>query len=144
MIRNNHHLPPNYPLESCASVNATLIPPLLFNSSSEHPKLEKALRYYRATSVVLSLDAFINNVVYSTNASTLLYATVLDDMDGNVVLCVNPTVGANKCCCRMGRCEVLECIRWPRVTVSHLQFVRHRYTRWGYSHYWQSIDILVF
>ncbi|KAF8977339.1 hypothetical protein BDQ17DRAFT_1319079 [Cyathus striatus] len=85
------------PLSTCSSANISLTEPIPLNSSTEaHPKPEEAIQYYRASSVVLSLDGFNNSIAYSKNVSTFLYASVPGyAVDGNVVSCVNRTVGEN-------------------------------------------------
>ncbi|KAF8997058.1 hypothetical protein BDQ17DRAFT_1249070, partial [Cyathus striatus] len=85
------------PLSTCSSANISLTEPIPLNSSTEdHPKPEEAIQYYRASSIVLSLDGFNNSIAHSKNISTFLYMNVPEDaVDGNVVSCVNRTVGEN-------------------------------------------------
>ncbi|KAF8996665.1 hypothetical protein BDQ17DRAFT_1364230 [Cyathus striatus] len=85
-------------LSSCAtsSTGVKITSPAPVNSSSyDHPKPEEALQYYRASSVVLSLDSFNNSIAFSSNDSSMMYALIPAGINTTIVQCTNQTIGAN-------------------------------------------------
>ena len=55
---------------------------------------EHAIQYYRASSVVLTLDGYNNTVVFE-NDPTQLPAALPANVDTNLMKCVNETIGTS-------------------------------------------------
>ena len=75
----------------CSSyLQTTNITPTAYNDSSTFPKPEQAIQYYRASSIVLTLDGH-NNTADLTNATS--YVPLPSNIDRTLLDCVNITIG---------------------------------------------------
>ncbi|KAL4079789.1 hypothetical protein J3A83DRAFT_4212468 [Scleroderma citrinum] len=67
--------------------------PSAFNaSSSSAPQPEQAIQYYRASSVVLTLDGYNNSATFSSNESTP-DSSLPPNIDTKLLGCLNETIG---------------------------------------------------
>jgi hypothetical protein len=82
-------------VSSCGSqINgASSIQPTTYNDSGP-PGPQQGIQYYRASSIVLSLDSYNNTATYSndTNAPN---SPLPNNIDNNLLSCLNGTIGAN-------------------------------------------------
>lgn len=66
--------------------------PLPFNvSSANAPQPQQAVQYYRASSVVLTLDGYNNSAIFSSNAN-VTDSPLPSNMDTNLSVCLNQTI----------------------------------------------------
>ncbi|KAG6907620.1 hypothetical protein DXG01_008197 [Tephrocybe rancida] len=79
---------------SCHSLNTFTVSSILPYNSSEtpYPKPEEAIQYYRASSVVLTLDGY-NNTAALGSDETALPSPVLPTVDTELLNCINQTIG---------------------------------------------------
>ena len=70
--------------------------PTPFNSSqtSSYPKPEQAIQYYRASSVVLTLDGYNNTVALGANPSAAPIP-LPSNIDVQLMTCINQTIGSS-------------------------------------------------
>lgn len=80
---------------NCPLGNATVLTPIPVNSSDpDSPRPEQAVQYYRASSVVLTLDGYNNTAALMENTS--LPDTPLPSwVDDSFLNCLNQTIGAS-------------------------------------------------
>ena len=68
--------------------------PSPFDPNSQHaPKPDQAIQYYRASSVVLTLDGYHNSATFSSNES-VPDSPLPKRIDMNLLKCMNHTIGA--------------------------------------------------
>ncbi|KAG5337588.1 hypothetical protein C0989_009236 [Termitomyces sp. Mn162] len=81
---------------SCLKTNAfTVFAPLPYDSSNTpYPRPEEAIQYYRASSVVLTLDGYNNTAALGDNQSALPLP-LPPNVDINLLACVNRTIGTS-------------------------------------------------
>lgn len=93
-ISSSTPVPYNPDSSSCSESNSSWC-------SVGYPLPEQAIQYYRASSVVLTLDGYNNTAVFASNG-TISNATsswnptplpILSDMDQNLLGCLNGTIG---------------------------------------------------
>ncbi|KAI6138580.1 hypothetical protein BKA82DRAFT_4154451 [Pisolithus tinctorius] len=66
--------------------------PVAFNASSATaPHPEQAIQYYRASSVVLTLDGYNNSVTFSNNTN-MTDSPLPSNIDTNLTVCLNQTI----------------------------------------------------
>ena len=64
------------------------------SNNTSNPKPEEAVQYYRASSIVLTLDGYNDTTALSQNASTNTVDTPLPSwIDQNLLSCLNSTIG---------------------------------------------------
>ena len=64
------------------------------SNNTSNPKPEEAVQYYRASSIVLTLDGYNDTTALSQNASTNTVDTPLPSwVDLNLLSCLNSTIG---------------------------------------------------
>lgn len=88
-------MPYNPGSSSCSSSNSS-------SCSVESPRQEQAIQYYRASSVVLTLDGYNNTAVFASNGTDSNVTSSwnptplpsLGDMDQTLLGCLNGTIGA--------------------------------------------------
>lgn len=81
---------------NCSLGNASaLVPPIPLNSSDPtSPRPEQAVQYYRASSVVLTLDGY-NNTAALLNDSSIPDTPLPSWVDQPFLDCLNQTIGAS-------------------------------------------------
>jgi len=73
--------------------NSSSTQPFQYNDTDPHSsKPEQAIEYYRASSVVLTLDGY-NNTAALNNDSSLPDTPLPTGIDTNLLVCLNETVG---------------------------------------------------
>jgi len=79
---------------SCQNTTSLIVsPPFPYNSSvAGSPKPEQSIQYYRASSVVLTLDGYNDTIVLSSN-STGTPIPLPSGVDIGLLNCVNQTIG---------------------------------------------------
>ncbi|KAI5987087.1 hypothetical protein EDD15DRAFT_2146347, partial [Pisolithus albus] len=60
-------------------------------NSANAPQPEQAIQYYRASSVVLTLDGYNNSATFSSNAN-MIDSPLPSNMDMNLSVCLNQTI----------------------------------------------------
>lgn len=87
-------------MTSCSSYLSSVVPPQsspLNSSAPDAPQPEQSVQYYRASSVVLTLDGYNNTAVYADEdtADLPLPGVVVDlnTNDGKLLGCLNQTIG---------------------------------------------------
>ncbi|GLB42472.1 hypothetical protein LshimejAT787_1104870 [Lyophyllum shimeji] len=80
---------------SCHSSNTFTVSAVQpYNSSqSPYPRPEEAIQYYRASSVVLTLDGYNNTAALGTN-ETAPAVSLPPTVDAKLLACINQTIGA--------------------------------------------------
>lgn len=80
--------------QNCTLGNSTMLVPMALNSSDpSSPRPEQAVQYYRASSVVLTLDGY-NNTAALTNDSSVPNTPLPSWVDQPFLDCLNQTIGA--------------------------------------------------
>lgn len=78
---------------NCTFGNTSLLTPQSLNFSDfSAPVPEQAIQYYRASSVVLTLDGY-NNTAALTNDTSAPDTPLPTTVDGAFIMCVNETIG---------------------------------------------------
>ena len=78
---------------NCTLGNTTALSPSPLNTSDpSQPRPEQAVQYYRASSVVLTLDGY-NNTAALSNDSSLPNTPLPSWVDGSFLNCLNQTIG---------------------------------------------------
>ncbi|KAF8348437.1 hypothetical protein F5887DRAFT_586979 [Amanita rubescens] len=67
--------------------NLTVMP---YNESSPLPRPEQAIQYYRASSIVLTLDGYNNTADLTNGTSNVVLPS---NIDQNLLMCLNTTIG---------------------------------------------------
>lgn len=79
---------------NCSLANTTTLIPMTLNTSDPlQPRPEQAVQYYRASSVVLTLDGY-NNTAALSNDSSLPDTPLPSWVDNSFLDCLNQTIGA--------------------------------------------------
>ncbi|GJE85389.1 hypothetical protein PsYK624_014680 [Phanerochaete sordida] len=79
---------------NCSLGNTTALTPMPLNTSDpSQPRPEQAVQYYRASSVVLTLDGY-NDTAALTNDSSIPDTPLPTWVDGSFLDCLNQTIGA--------------------------------------------------
>jgi hypothetical protein len=79
---------------NCTLGNSTVLQPMALNTSDpSSPQPEQAVQYYRASSVVLTLDGY-NNTAALSNDSSLPNTPLPSWTDQPFLDCLNQTIGA--------------------------------------------------
>lgn len=63
-----------------------------YTGSTSDPQPEQAIQYYRASTVVLTLDGYNNTAIFSDENATQI--SLPDGMDRNLATCLEQTIGA--------------------------------------------------
>lgn len=80
-------------VDNCFLGNTTALVPMAFNTSDpSQPRPEQAVQYYRASSIVLTLDGY-NNTAALTNDSSLPPSPIPSWVNSTFLDCVNQTIG---------------------------------------------------
>jgi hypothetical protein len=82
-------------VSSCGSQisGASSIQPTTYNDSGP-PGPQQAIQYYRASSIVLSLDSYNNTAAFSNDTNTP-NSPLPNNIDNNLLSCLNSTIGSN-------------------------------------------------
>ncbi|KAH9887957.1 hypothetical protein C8Q73DRAFT_195361 [Cubamyces lactineus] len=78
---------------NCSIASNSSTSPVAFNGSASDPKPEQAIQYYRASSVVLTLDGY-NDTAALTNDTNAPAAPLPSNVDRTLLNCLNQTIGA--------------------------------------------------
>ncbi|KAI0676215.1 hypothetical protein C8Q78DRAFT_1141427 [Trametes maxima] len=78
---------------NCTLASNSSNTPLSFSGSASNPKPEQAVQYYRASSVVLTLDGY-NDTSALTNDSNAPPIPLPSNIDTSLLNCLNDTIGA--------------------------------------------------
>ncbi|KAI0628678.1 hypothetical protein C8Q77DRAFT_1147612 [Trametes polyzona] len=78
---------------NCTVASNSSTAPLAFNGSASDPKPEQAIQYYRASSVVLTLDGYNDTSALADNSSAPP-APLPTNIDQTLLNCLNDTIGA--------------------------------------------------
>jgi hypothetical protein len=84
-IQNTCRNATNFDVSSSTAVNS---------SQASYSRPEQAIQYYRASSVVLTLDGYNNTVALGVNPSAAPIP-LPSNIDSNLVNCVNQTIGTS-------------------------------------------------
>ncbi|KAI0659952.1 hypothetical protein C8Q70DRAFT_1053754 [Cubamyces menziesii] len=78
---------------NCSIASNSSTSPVAFNGSASDPKPEQAIQYYRASSVVLTLDGY-NDTAALTNDTNAPAPPLPSNVDKTLLDCLNQTIGA--------------------------------------------------
>lgn len=80
---------------NCSLGNSTVLTPIALNTSDPtSPRPEQAVQYYRASSVVLTLDGY-NNTAALTNSNSTPDTPLPSWVDQSFLDCLNQTIGTS-------------------------------------------------
>ncbi|KAI0365780.1 hypothetical protein BV20DRAFT_972680 [Pilatotrama ljubarskyi] len=77
---------------NCTVASNSSSTPLAFNGNASDPKPEQAVQYYRASSVVLTLDGY-NDTTSLTNDTNAPHVPLPTNIDTTLLNCLNSTIG---------------------------------------------------
>ncbi|KAI0353843.1 hypothetical protein OH77DRAFT_1550857 [Trametes cingulata] len=78
---------------NCTVASNSSSVPLAFSGNASDPKPEQAIQYYRASSVVLTLDGYNDTTALTTNDTNAAHVPIPTNIDTTLLNCLNSTIG---------------------------------------------------